>query len=563
MFMAVIPKVVYVKALSVDPQLQPTFNTVNFCIVTPFSAYPLSLSCIFSNLYAMKRQAEEQLTKGDDDQENSGDQVRADLFLGGLTFYALFQQEPGRGVNRAPPVIWPLGSAMRPLPRRAGVKSPQPTASETALPTLNSSLSSFSSSTNPNPFGLTPAPSTTSSFTNFSFKAAEGQSKTATTNNAFSLASSSGSALSFTFKPSESTPSVAPNATNTSKAFASLLNSASTNTFGAPASAANCLRPRPLQLLVKFKTIPRLLLQPPQTHSLSNLPAPVLARQMQLTPLLFQRIPNPQVSQLLRHLRLSLSEVLKNQSCPWFYLRSFGSPASSFGATMGSTSSQPSTTASNPFGSATTSPLVFGRPAETSATAAATSNPFGGTGKTPSAFPPAASPKPSGSSSIHFGFGKNTTEGESSERGTPAVDDGSATPGLLTPNPLDEEGAGEENEETVHGVKSKAYYLSKPDAEGGAKWLQLGSGILRLKKHKDTGARRVLLRNSTNGKVIVNFKIYSGLKPTQQKSALSFVGHDNGVPQTYSIRLANEGDAKNLKEALEKEIAFVKAKEAS
>jgi len=65
------------------------------------------------------------------------------------------------------------------------------------------------------------------------------------------------------------------------------------------------------------------------------------------------------------------------------------------------------------------------------------------------------------------------------------------------------------------------------------------------------------LRNSTNGKVIVNFKIYSALKPTQNKAALSFVGHEDGAPVTYSIRLANEVDAKNLKEVLDREIAAV------
>jgi nucleoporin NUP2 len=90
----------------------------------------------------------------------------------------------------------------------------------------------------------------------------------------------------------------------------------------------------------------------------------------------------------------------------------------------------------------------------------------------------------------------------------------------------------------------------------------------------------VLLRNSNTGKIIMvgqfltlsdncadqtskNFKIYSGLKPTQTKAALSFVGHDNGVSQTYSVRVATENEAKQLKEMFDREIAFVKAKEES
>ena len=105
-------------------------------------------------------------------------------------------------------------------------------------------------------------------------------------------------------------------------------------------------------------------------------------------------------------------------------------------------------------------------------------------------------------------------------------------------------------------------------------------GMLRLKKDKENGSRRVLLRNSNTGKIIMvgrlftlndthidqtskNFKIYSGLKPTQTKAALSFVGHDNGISQTYSVRVATEDEAKQLKDIFDREIAFVKAKEES
>lgn len=49
-------------------------------------------------------------------------------------------------------------------------------------------------------------------------------------------------------------------------------------------------------------------------------------------------------------------------------------------------------------------------------------------------------------------------------------------PGLLTPNPHDEEGAGEENEVTVHAVKLKAYRMKKADEQGGSGWAELGMG---------------------------------------------------------------------------------------
>ena len=58
-----------------------------------------------------------------------------------------------------------------------------------------------------------------------------------------------------------------------------------------------------------------------------------------------------------------------------------------------------------------------------------------------------------------------------------------------------------------------------------------------------------------------NFKIYSGLKPSLGKKALTFVGHDNGVSQTYCVRLPGDEQAQQLKEALDQEIESVAVKE--
>lgn len=84
----------------------------------------------------------------------------------------------------------------------------------------------------------------------------------------------------------------------------------------------------------------------------------------------------------------------------------------------------------------------------------------------------------------------------------------------------------------------------------------------------------MLLRHSTTGKILIvrcllcrlfcshsvlqNFNLYSGLKVTQSKRALTFVGHNDGISQTYSVRLQNEEQATTLKDVLEKEIASVK-----
>ncbi|KAF9263384.1 hypothetical protein L218DRAFT_999705 [Marasmius fiardii PR-910] len=154
----------------------------------------------------------------------------------------------------------------------------------------------------------------------------------------------------------------------------------------------------------------------------------------------------------------------------------------------------------------------------------------------------------------------NTTEkpaADSDGQQTKGAEDGVGT-GMFGPNPHDEEGQGEEDEETVHSVKSKVYKMKKEGEK--TSWAELGTGILRLKKHKTEEHRRVLMRNSSNGKINVNFNIYAGLKPSRSQKVVSFVGHEAGVAQTYSVRMKTEDQAIALKDALDREIAFVKAK---
>ena len=102
--------------------------------------------------------------------------------------------------------------------------------------------------------------------------------------------------------------------------------------------------------------------------------------------------------------------------------------------------------------------------------------------------------------------------------------------------------------------------------------------MLRLKKHKVSGSRRVLLRNSSTGKITIvcnfftslngahtnspylqNFNIYSGLNPSLGPKTVTFVGHDeNGISVTYRLRTPTEQHATELKDAMNREIAFVK-----
>lgn len=132
----------------------------------------------------------------------------------------------------------------------------------------------------------------------------------------------------------------------------------------------------------------------------------------------------------------------------------------------------------------------------------------------------------------------------------------------------DQEGEGEEDEEIIHSVKAKVYTLNKEEGS----WKDLGLGMLKVKRHKETGARRLLLRNSSTGKVAIvsqfrrlrlyphvghsclfqNFRLYSGMNPTVAKQVVSFMGHDDkgkGLP--FRLRVKTEPAAQELKDVLE------------
>lgn len=98
-----------------------------------------------------------------------------------------------------------------------------------------------------------------------------------------------------------------------------------------------------------------------------------------------------------------------------------------------------------------------------------------------------------------------------------------------------------------------------------------------MKKNKTDGTRRLLMRNSASGRVILvseslsyrwlycdswlraqNFALYQGFKPTlqtQPKGTLRFIGHSDGEKQTYMLKVAGEAKAKDLLALIDKEVA--------
>jgi nucleoporin NUP2 len=99
--------------------------------------------------------------------------------------------------------------------------------------------------------------------------------------------------------------------------------------------------------------------------------------------------------------------------------------------------------------------------------------------------------------------------------------------------------------------------------------------MFRLKKHKENGTRRALMRNSATGRIIIvsrhhsaadskfllcfqNFRLFASLNPSLMKTMISFVGHDDGAPASFRIRVKTPESAQELKDALDREVAFVK-----
>ena len=120
-----------------------------------------------------------------------------------------------------------------------------------------------------------------------------------------------------------------------------------------------------------------------------------------------------------------------------------------------------------------------------------------------------------------FGPPKEKQLAEEGKDGGEAKDAGDEPPPLFAGSVHDKEGEGEEEEETTHEIRSKVYKMMKDD-EGKSRWAEQGvgaylcscaegslvlmswlAGVLRVKKHKENDSRRVLLRNSSTGKVVI------------------------------------------------------------
>ncbi|KAG8995011.1 hypothetical protein FRB90_000287 [Tulasnella sp. 427] len=103
-------------------------------------------------------------------------------------------------------------------------------------------------------------------------------------------------------------------------------------------------------------------------------------------------------------------------------------------------------------------------------------------------------------------------------------------------------GAGEENEDTLLSERGKAYKLKE-----GA-WTDIGTGNFKIKKDRETGTTRVLMRPEHGGNVILNFRFHRDLSPRvgQKPTNLTLVAIDDGKPLNIVMRFANADIAQRV-----------------
>ncbi|OBZ71055.1 hypothetical protein A0H81_09037 [Grifola frondosa] len=118
------------------------------------------------------------------------------------------------------------------------------------------------------------------------------------------------------------------------------------------------------------------------------------------------------------------------------------------------------------------------------------------------------------------------------------------------------------SEEKIDAESTSGEGTPAPEGEvksedGKPKWGDLGVGVLRVKKNKETGMRRLLLRNSSTGKITINFNVHAGMNTSLSEKVVSFMGHEEGRSTPYMIRTKTTDQASALKQALDREIEFV------
>jgi hypothetical protein len=111
-------------------------------------------------------------------------------------------------------------------------------------------------------------------------------------------------------------------------------------------------------------------------------------------------------------------------------------------------------------------------------------------------------------------------------------------------------GPGEEDEEVLHEIRAKALQWS---SKHGAKWQTKGVGPLRVLKHKDTGAARILLRADPSGTIVLNKSLLAGVKYEVNEKTIKFpaAGESGKGLETWLLQLKTPQFAQELGKVME------------
>jgi hypothetical protein len=183
------------------------------------------------------------------------------------------------------------------------------------------------------------------------------------------------------------------------------------------------------------------------------------------------------------------------------------------------------------------------------APAAAPASAFGGLGGFSFAKPPDAAPAAEASSGGMFSFSSGFKPSSTFPTFAPSASSAAAPAPAVAAAAEEEEGEEimapevvhrneNDDDEILHEVDCKLFRFNKAHKE----WMDAGKGKFRVSKGKDTGKKRILLRNMT-GRIMINAFFYKDMSFTKLgKNGIRFllVIDDSGEPKMLMIKVKQE-----------------------
>ncbi|KAJ3410608.1 hypothetical protein HDV05_003558 [Chytridiales sp. JEL 0842] len=116
-------------------------------------------------------------------------------------------------------------------------------------------------------------------------------------------------------------------------------------------------------------------------------------------------------------------------------------------------------------------------------------------------------------------------------------------------------GEGEEGEETLMEVRTKAFTFDTSDADKkNWKWTDFGVGLIKINKDKDSEKARLLLRADGSGRVRLNCYIFDGMKAELQgPKAIGLMAMIENKLTKLLLRMKEPSDTSKFLELLKKE----------